>query len=171
MASLEVYASDITRETEAVLSPLGSSLYGSLKISGNQIRLLTITSTTPVISCEMDVTELHDHLPFNALSYVWGDPKVTEIILVNGHEYPVTTSLASALRCVPQHLSQSKHAAGQKLWVDAICINQADNAEKSHQVAKMGEIYSQSALVLCWLGPLSDSIGAAIDVVQITAFE
>ncbi|SCO56542.1 related to pisatin demethylase / cytochrome P450 monooxygenase [Fusarium fujikuroi] len=35
----------------------------------------------------------------------------------------------------------------------------------------MGEIYSQGALVLCWLGPLSDSIGAAIDVVQITAFE
>lgn len=119
----------------------------------------------------MDVTELHDQLPFNALSYVWGDPKVTEIILVNGHEYPVTTSLASALRCIPQHLSQSKHAAGQKLWVDAICINQADNAEKSHQVAKMGEIYSQSALVLCWLGPLSDPVGAAIDVVQITAFE
>ncbi|CVK97993.1 related to pisatin demethylase / cytochrome P450 monooxygenase [Fusarium mangiferae] len=35
----------------------------------------------------------------------------------------------------------------------------------------MGEIYSQSALVLCSLGLLSDPIGAAIDVVQITAFE
>lgn len=171
MASSEAYTTDITQYNGAVPSPQGSSLYGSLKISGNQIRLLTITSTTPVISCEMDVTELHDQLPFNALSYVWGDPKVTEIILVNGHEYAVTTSLASALRCVPQHLSQSKHAAGQKLWVDAICINQADDAEKSHQVAKMGEIYSQTALVLCWLGPLSDSIGAAIDAVQITAFE
>ncbi|KAF5654950.1 cytochrome P450 monooxygenase cytochrome P450 monooxygenase [Fusarium sp. NRRL 25303] len=171
MVSSEAYTPDITQESGAVPSPQGSSLYDNLKISGAQIRLLTITSTTPVISCEMDVTELHDQLPFNVLSYVWGDPKVTEIILVNGHEYPVTTSLASALRCVPQHLSQSKHAAGQKLWVDAICINQVDNAEKSHQVAKMGEIYSQSALVLCWLGPLSDPIGAAIDVVQITAFE
>jgi hypothetical protein len=119
----------------------------------------------------MDVTDLHDQLPFNALSYVWGDPGITEDIFVNGHKHPVTTSLASALRCVPQHLSQSKHAAGQKLWVDAICINQADNDEKSHQVAKMGEIYSQSGLVLCWLGPLHDSIGAAIDVIEITALE
>ncbi|KAF5543670.1 het-domain-containing protein [Fusarium phyllophilum] len=171
MTSSEAYTPSATQESGALPSLQESPLYGSLKLSGHQIRLLTITSTTPDILCEMDVTELHDQLPFNALSYVWGDPKNTEIIRVNGHEHPVTISLASALRCVPQHLSQSKHAAGQKLWVDAICINQADDAEKSHQVAKMGEIYSQSGLVLCWLGPLSDSIGTAIDVIQITAFE
>ncbi|KAF5545698.1 hypothetical protein FNAPI_9064 [Fusarium napiforme] len=169
--SSEAYTSGGSQESGGLRSAQGSPLYDSLKLSGNQIRLLTIKSTMPEISCEMDVTDLHDQLPFNALSYVWGDPKITEIIRVNGHEHPVTTSLASALRCAPQHLSQSKHAAGQKLWVDAICINQADDDEKSHQVAKMGEIYSQSGLVLCWLGPLSDSIGTAIDVIQITAFE
>ncbi|KAF5685648.1 cytochrome P450 monooxygenase monooxygenase [Fusarium denticulatum] len=169
MASSEAYSGGDTQESGE--SAQGSSLYGSLKLSGHQIRLLTIKTTTPQISCKMVVAELHDQLPFNALSYVWGDPNITEIIRVNGREHPVTTSLASALRCVPQHLSQSKHAAGQQIWVDAICINQADNAEKSHQVAKMGEIYSQCGLVLCWLGPLSDSIGTAIDVIQITAFE
>ncbi|EWG52239.1 hypothetical protein FVEG_11029 [Fusarium verticillioides 7600] len=171
MASSEAHTPVVTREDGTPPSPQGSSLYGSLKLSGNQIRLLTITSTTGMVSCEMDVAELHDQLAFNALSYVWGDPENTEDILVNGQKHPVTTSLASALRCVPQHLSQSEHAAGQKLWVDAICINQIDDAEKSHQVAKMGEIYSQSGLVLCWLGPLTDSIGAAIDVIEITAFE
>ncbi|KAF5645853.1 cytochrome P450 monooxygenase [Fusarium tjaetaba] len=171
MASSEAYTSGVTQESGDLRSAPGSPLYDSLKLSGQQIRLLTIKSTMPEISCEMDVTDLHDQLPFNALSYVWGDPGITEDIFINGHKHPVTTSLASALRCVPQHLSQSKHAAGQKLWVDAICINQADDAEKSRQVAKMGEIYSQSGLVLCWLGPLSDSIGTAIDVIQITAFE
>ncbi|KAF5980930.1 heterokaryon incompatibility protein [Fusarium coicis] len=171
MASSEAYTSGFTQESGDLRSAQGSPLYDSLKLSGHQIRLLTIKSTMSEISCEMEVTDLHDQLPFNALSYVWGDPGNTEDIFINGHKHPVTISLASALRCVPQHLSQSKHAAGQKLWVDAICINQADNDEKGHQVAKMGEIYSQSGLVLCWLGPLDDSIGAAIDVIETTAFE
>lgn len=38
------------------------------------------------------------------------------------------------------------------LWVDAICINQMDIAEKSHQVALMGQIYQQCSRVQIWLG-------------------
>jgi hypothetical protein len=43
------------------------------------------------------------------------------------------------------------------LWVDAVCINQQDNREKSRQVAMMGEIYKRASQVLTWLGePKSD---------------
>lgn len=38
------------------------------------------------------------------------------------------------------------------ILVDAICINQADNSEKSTQVGKMHAIYSNAALVIAWLG-------------------
>jgi len=38
------------------------------------------------------------------------------------------------------------------LWVDAICINQSDLVEKSHQVSFMGEIYSKTTQCLIWLG-------------------
>lgn len=37
------------------------------------------------------------------------------------------------------------------LWVDAVCINQKDDAEKSIQVMMMGKIYSQASQVLVWL--------------------
>jgi hypothetical protein len=33
-----------------------------------------------------------DH-PYNALSYVWGDPKDTETIIVNGHPFEATPNL------------------------------------------------------------------------------
>ena len=38
------------------------------------------------------------------------------------------------------------------IWIDAICINQADAAEKSDQVSRMGVIYSRAARVIVWLG-------------------
>ncbi|RYP33979.1 hypothetical protein DL767_004500 [Monosporascus sp. MG133] len=39
------------------------------------------------------------------------------------------------------------------LWADALCINQEDNAEKSHQVNMMAAIYSKATMVTVWLGP------------------
>lgn len=38
------------------------------------------------------------------------------------------------------------------VWADAVCINQADAAERSIQVATMGELYRRCSGVLIWLG-------------------
>ncbi|CAG9981033.1 unnamed protein product [Clonostachys byssicola] len=169
--NLYPYDPNTGRPYSAVLLPEGSSLYANLKISGRQIRLLTILSTEPEISCRLEVAELKDELSFNALSYVWGDPTVTKAILVNGHRILVTINLVSALEYAPYHLHKAKHATSKKLWVDAICINQEDIAEKSRQVSLMKHIYSQSGIVLCWLGSPSDLLHAAMDSVEAVARE
>jgi hypothetical protein len=39
----------------------------------------------------------------------------------------------------------------RKLWVDALCINQSNNEERSEQVKLMAKLYSQASLVLCSL--------------------
>lgn len=38
------------------------------------------------------------------------------------------------------------------LWIDAVCINQHDQDEKSRQIPFMGQIYSGAFRVLVWLG-------------------
>lgn len=38
------------------------------------------------------------------------------------------------------------------LWVDAICINQADVVERNSQVKLMGDLYSNATRVIIWLG-------------------
>ncbi|EWZ46208.1 hypothetical protein FOZG_02364 [Fusarium oxysporum Fo47] len=167
----EAYVSDTARPGNAVSSPKGPTLYANLNISGRQFRLLTILSTKPEISCRLEVAEFGDELSFNALSYVWGDPTVTETILVNEHRIQVTKNLISALRYAPYHLSRSKNATSLKLWVDAICINQMDRTEKGHQVSMMKDIYSQSSIVLCWLGSPTDRIHTAMDAVQAVAHQ
>ncbi|KAM6513796.1 hypothetical protein FALCPG4_015009 [Fusarium falciforme] len=43
---------------------------------------------------------------------------------------------------------------GSNLWIDALCINQNDERERSQQVSMMDEIYSRASRVLIWLGSL-----------------
>jgi hypothetical protein len=38
------------------------------------------------------------------------------------------------------------------IWCDAVCINQSDVKEKTAQVARMHEIYSEAEYVCVWLG-------------------
>jgi hypothetical protein len=44
---------------------------------------------------------------------------------------------------------------GRLLWIDAICIDQTEEAEqeRNQQLQIMGHIYSQAVKVIIWLGP------------------
>lgn len=46
----------------------------------------------------------------------------------------------------------AQHFPDQVFWIDALCINQFDDDEKSVQVQRMGSIYENATDVLIWLG-------------------
>lgn len=92
---------------------------------------------------------------YAALSYVWGDPGLTSPIYVNRHEVQATVNLVSALRSIRSMLREEELCV---LWIDAICINQADVEERNRQVAMMRRIYEQPAMVITWLGG-NDGLG------------
>ena len=62
----------------------------------------------------------------------------------------VTRNLALAL----QYLRQEKHA--RTLWIDALCINQDDAAEKRVEVQRMDWIFANASPILVWLGGYHD---------------
>lgn len=93
----------------------------------------------------------------DALSYCWGDPHITDEIILNGRRKQATTNLIAALR-------QFRANSGPQptlLWVDAICINQEDVKERSEQVIYMGMLYFTAPIVHVWLGPF-DSISPGL---------
>ncbi|KAK4495926.1 hypothetical protein PRZ48_013194 [Zasmidium cellare] len=57
-----------------------------------------------------------------------------------------------ALRTILRGLRQTSLDPTLPIWIDAICIRQADLAEKSKQVGMMREIYANAETVLVWLG-------------------
>ena len=50
-----------------------------------------------------------------------------------------------------------------QLWADQICINQKDKQDKSNQLPKMAEIYTQAQKVVVWLGKAADGSEIAMD--------
>ncbi|KAI2628753.1 heterokaryon incompatibility protein-domain-containing protein [Hypoxylon sp. NC1633] len=47
------------------------------------------------------------------------------------------------------------------IWIDAICINQKDNAEKADQIKLMDKIYANANTVKIWLGKVNDTNSTA----------
>ncbi|XP_014550595.1 hypothetical protein COCVIDRAFT_42925 [Bipolaris victoriae FI3] len=84
--------------------------------------------------------------PYEALSYVWGKSNLSAEIRCNGRPITIGIELLNAL------IRLRSPEVTQIIWADALCINQSDKAEKSHQVPLMGSIYSSAKRVVVWLG-------------------
>jgi len=106
---------------------------------------------------------------YEALSYAWGDLRDTEAVSVwldqksDGPQQgslQVTYPLAVALR----HLRQSDKP--RRMWIDAICINQQDHAERSRQVLRMRDIFRLAIRVIVWLGLADNHSNLAIRVLR-----
>ena len=103
------------------------------------------------IRCELIVHDLEkDYLSYIAISYVWGDPDNEKIVEINGVKVRVRFNCWYALWQVRRVNPDSY------LWIDSLCINQADNAEKSAQVKLMASVYSGAEFVAACIGPLPE---------------
>jgi len=91
------------------------------------------------------ICSLQDH-DYDALSYVWGELSTKHLVECSKMNIQITANLDSALRQL-RYVDKSR-----AFWVDAVCINQGDKAERSRQVQIMPEIYSNATQVLVWLG-------------------
>ncbi|KAI1463393.1 HET-domain-containing protein [Daldinia caldariorum] len=120
-------------------------------LSKSDIRVLTVeTHDEGSISCYLHTVTLSVELKFTALSYVWGDQSVKEVIKINGHPFPIGANLWKALKDISQIDWFTKDSY---LWIDAVCINQDDNGEKSEQIPKMAQIYSLASRVIASIVP------------------
>ena len=131
--------------------------YKSLQVSKSisLIRLLEVLPSTDEkdpVSTRLFTADLdsNDHPQYEAVSYAWGEMSSEGQkchIYVNGYKRAVTPNLLSSLSCLRHHRYP------KILWIDSICINQADDEERSQQVGLMARIYAEAHRVLVYLGP------------------
>ena len=110
------------------------------------IRLLSLEPRNDRVTLSLFSASLEHKPYYEAISYTWGDPKKKKEIRCGDQLVTVPENLYDALR----HLRCADRV--RTLWVDAICINQVDTAEKSAQIRIMADIYEKAQAVLVWIG-------------------
>src|SRR4051812_28106937 len=103
--------------------------YKPIDLATNTIRVLRVCRgySTDTITCKIVEIFLEDDgVPYEALSYTWGDSPVGVEIMLDGHRKIISDNLYLALHCL------RRADEDRWLWVDALCIDQDDPREKKH---------------------------------------
>ena len=149
------------------------------RLEARQIRLFRILQ--PSGKCSFETHNLGEAPKYIAISYTWGpsESKVyadegvinkegvprflqlndvhdsgevgyadsTHILDINGLQFRVSENVHDLVT------RMINGGVNERLWIDALCINQADLTERSAQVSMMGDIYQSATNVVVWLGP------------------
>ncbi|KAI0193018.1 heterokaryon incompatibility protein-domain-containing protein [Xylaria flabelliformis] len=142
------------------------------------------------------MVDLEDSPRYDALSYTWGNPlgmynsfeKIPppskwytpsfeiecdgELISISANLFTALISIRwiSSVRDEPDFKERTQDVPQLlHLWIDAICINQADLSERNQQVALMSRIYRQAGAVAVWLGGEDDPTQDAMQILCLLA--
>jgi hypothetical protein len=167
-------------------------LFPAIDQDQREIRLLSFLPCITQLNLELEVFGLETCPDFVALSYTWGTVDADELITLNGHTHRVRQNLLSALKAlevqivakgapvgkpkpawmispkdiqsrIDEYFPKKDKTSRRYFWIDALCIDQDNTPERSHQVQLMGEIYSQAEGALVWLG---DECGPALQALR-----
>ncbi|KAH6871566.1 heterokaryon incompatibility protein-domain-containing protein [Thelonectria olida] len=136
-------------------SPAAPRKHVHRPLGPGEIRLLVLNPGNPdePIACYLEHYPVANVKPFSALSYVWGAPAPSggdgvapPTILLDGRPVTVTPNLYAFLR------AYRTEQTCPVLWVDAVCINQADLAERNAQIRLMKRLYEEADSIVIWLG-------------------
>ncbi|KAK7999231.1 hypothetical protein PG991_014906 [Apiospora marii] len=134
--------------------------------SARSTRLITLfpapaSQRDSEIIIELSECALESTIEYEALSYTWGDQQPSRDITCNGAMLRVTENVHLALRRLRSDQGQQR-----TLWIDALSINQQDEAEKTAQVSEMGLIYTRAKRVNVWLGYPTEVMVKFFDLVD-----
>ncbi|KAJ3460680.1 hypothetical protein MRS44_011547 [Fusarium solani] len=182
-------SSGVTATPTSTTTTGNRSRYTYSSLAGkNHIRLLLLwPASTPEVPLRGYLLPIHvgDENPsYAALSYCWNDciyssPVDGEMCIfledlpslpkeyyhvrpLPANPLPLTPNLVNALRAIRDDVSCIA------IWVDQICINQADIDERSSQVALMDHIYTNARYVQIWIGDDTQdrSVAKAFDLAR-----
>ena len=136
-----------------------------------EIRVLKSTSNSE-LQFELVHVHLGSTLRYAALSYTWGASEQSRSIQVDQSPCMVTDNLYDALEQLTKRRRWKLPLVpkGDLLWVDAVCINQSDYAERSQQVQLMRYLYENARKVYVWLGKPENEVFNKLGVEKMQEF-
>lgn len=99
------------------------------------------------------------NVDYSSISYAWGEPEFSQTLEVRCDGDTSYLSITPNVDALLRRLRTLNvlHC----LWIDAICLNQADEVEKAQQIPMMGRIFGKAKMVHIWVG-LADRMTAKL---------
>ncbi|KAI0153891.1 heterokaryon incompatibility protein-domain-containing protein [Pestalotiopsis sp. NC0098] len=139
-------------------------IFPSLDRDRSEIRLLKVLppGADGKPSFQFRIVSLDDNPTFACVSYVWGDPSETDIVLDGQAARISVGQVLPAIKTAIHHYQEIRGSDPESLWLwaDALCINQSDKSEKSYQIPLMARIFSGAEHVICCLPTSLASLSA-----------
>ena len=101
---------------------------------------------------------------YRTLSYVWGDTEQQMHPLVTPEG---SVQITDALKAILEKLRMRMKSV--TLWIDALCVNQADPVEKAQQIRLLPGIFQEATCTLAFLGADNDGDAAIEMLLQVRA--
>jgi hypothetical protein len=171
-------AASITREivtpTQLQTIEASSYVYSPLDRTSDEVRLARFAAVDKNnIRIELQTYPLASAPKFLALSYEWGPLKDCRRIFVDDEPFFVRQNLWDGLQALWNSWTVEDRDGTPRIddaddffWVDALCIDQQNVPERSHQVNIMAKLYSLADLVVVWLGPALHESDKAISYIS-----
>ncbi|KAH7241485.1 heterokaryon incompatibility protein-domain-containing protein [Fusarium tricinctum] len=141
---------------------MDSNHYYCLREPAHEIRLLDLLPATASggLNGRIRRFSIGSTPTFICVSHVWGDKKADRAISLESgcgiKNLPISHNLESFLINMLCHTTESlpqiwEGSERLPMWIDMVCIDQADNHEKALQIPLMRDIYSKASFVVVWI--------------------
>lgn len=119
------------------------------------------------LSLHHERLETRSRLSYQALSYCWGSARDSEDITieqVDGRNISAVIQISKDLYTALYSLRLPSKP--RFLWVDQVCINQADLGERASQVMLMDQIFASATEVIMWLGDADERTKSNMAIIR-----
>ncbi|KAF2425574.1 hypothetical protein EJ08DRAFT_722923, partial [Tothia fuscella] len=119
--------------------------YAYSALEPGEIRILEVDRIEGDIECRLVHTRLSEAQHYDAISYTWGSDEPPHDLIVEDCLLTIGTNAFELLQ------DRATSQETRRLWLDCICINQVDLAEKEVQIPLMPEIYEGANRTIVFL--------------------
>ena len=141
--------------------PFNSTAPFETRLGPREFRLLHRVGKEP-LAFTLRTHKIEYPPQYRALSYAWAAQEKDKTVLCYSQNGNVQ-SVVKITQTIEDALSELSQES-MPIWVDAVCINQADHLEKNQQVMLMHRIYRRAHDVAIWLGKQQDDSALALDM-------
>jgi hypothetical protein len=132
-----------------------SPIYGN-ELGLDEFRLISLSSTSDEsfpLHVSFERFKNANCPEYETVSYTWGGEDEDSTACHPVYVGPFWVVLFQTKNCLDMLRFLRPSKGIRMMWVDALCINQKNQTERTQQVSKMSEIYKQCSRVVIYLGP------------------